>query len=85
MTALLQEAFAKASALPPAEQEVLAAHLLAELNKLLIGSGTALSRGAASLEPMDLSGEDAALMQESWEKGLARPTISIAMLPEYDG
>lgn len=31
MTTLLQEAFAKAAALPPAEQEVLAARLLAEL------------------------------------------------------
>ncbi len=31
MTKLLQDAFAKASALPPAEQDVLAARLLAEL------------------------------------------------------
>jgi len=31
MTTLLQEAFARASALPPAEQEVLAVRLLAEL------------------------------------------------------
>ncbi len=31
MTRLLEEAFAKAAALPPAEQEVLATRLLAEL------------------------------------------------------
>lgn len=31
MTKLLQDAFAKASALPPAEQDVLASRLLAEL------------------------------------------------------
>ena len=31
MTTLLQDAFAKASELPPAEQDVLAARLLAEL------------------------------------------------------
>ena len=31
MTTLLQEAFAKAAELPPAEQDVLAARLLAEL------------------------------------------------------
>lgn len=31
MTTLLQEAFAKASALPPSEQDVLASRLLAEL------------------------------------------------------
>ncbi len=31
MTTILQEAFAKAAALPPAEQEILAARLLAEL------------------------------------------------------
>ena len=31
MTSLLQQAFAKAAALPPAEQDVLAARLLAEL------------------------------------------------------
>ncbi len=31
MTTLLQEAFAKAAALPPAEQDLLAARLLAEL------------------------------------------------------
>ncbi len=31
MTSLLQEAFAKAAALPPAEQDVLASRLLAEL------------------------------------------------------
>jgi ABC-type cobalamin transport system ATPase subunit len=31
MTTLLQEAFAKASALPPGEQDVLASRLLAEL------------------------------------------------------
>ena len=31
MTTLLQEAFAKAAALPPAEQDVLAVRLLAEL------------------------------------------------------
>ena len=31
MTALLKEAFEKAAALPPAEQEVLAARLLAEM------------------------------------------------------
>jgi hypothetical protein len=33
VTTLLQEAFAKAAALPPAEQEVLAARLLAELTE----------------------------------------------------
>ena len=33
MTTLLQEAFAKAAALPPAEQEVLAARVLAELGE----------------------------------------------------
>ena len=31
MTTLLQEAFEKAAALPPAEQEILAARLLAEM------------------------------------------------------
>jgi len=33
MTTLLQEAFVKAAALPPEEQEVLAARLLAELTQ----------------------------------------------------
>ena len=33
MNALLHKAFAKASALPPAEQDVLASRLLAELEK----------------------------------------------------
>ena len=33
MTKLLQDAFAKASALPPAEQDVLASRLLAELEE----------------------------------------------------
>ena len=43
------------------------------------------SRGAASLQPMTLSVEDAAQMQDAWEKGLARPKIAITPLPRYEG
>ena len=43
------------------------------------------SRGALSLRPMTLSAEDAAIMEETWNKGLARPKIAIAALPEYEG
>ena len=46
---------------------------------------TGQSRGAASLQPMYLSVEDAALMQDAWEKGLARPKIAIAPLQQYKG
>ncbi len=49
------------------------------------GDDADLSRGAASLQPMTLSAEDAALMQEAWEKGLAQPKIAIAPLPQYEG
>jgi plasmid stability protein len=43
------------------------------------------SRGALSLEPMALSAEDAALLDEAWRGGLARPKIAIAPLPRYEG
>ncbi|MGO8745395.1 MAG: hypothetical protein ACLQNE_05345 [Thermoguttaceae bacterium] len=43
------------------------------------------SRGALSLEPMALSAEDAAFMDEAWRAGLARPKINIAPLPQYEG
>ena len=43
------------------------------------------SRGALSLQPMILSDEDAALMDEAWENGLARPTMPIVPLPQYEG
>ncbi len=56
-----------------------------EVGELPSGDQAGLSRGAASLQPMTLTVEDAALMQEAWEKGLARPTIAIAPLPEYEG
>ncbi len=45
----------------------------------------AQSRGALSLQPMTLSAEDAAIMEETWSKGLARPKIAIVPLPEYEG
>ena len=53
--------------------------------KPLSGSEASLSRGAASLQPMTLSEEDAASMKEAWEKGLAQPKLPIAPLPEYRG
>jgi hypothetical protein len=56
-----------------------------DIDELRIGYEASQSRGAASLQPMILSAEDAALMQDAWEKGLARPKISIAPLPQYEG
>ncbi|NLX97923.1 MAG: hypothetical protein GXY83_17305 [Rhodopirellula sp.] len=50
MTTLLQEAFAKAAALPPEEQDVLASRLLAELlkedefDRVIAASGDKLAR-----------------------------------------
>jgi len=49
------------------------------------GNDAELTRGAASLQPMTLSPEDAAIMQEAWEKGLARPTMPVVALPQYEG
>jgi plasmid stability protein len=49
------------------------------------GVETAQSRGALSLQPMTLSAEDAAIMEETWQTGLARPKIGIVPLPEYEG
>ncbi len=43
------------------------------------------SRGAASLEPMTLSPEDAAIMREAWENGLARPKMPVVSLPQFEG
>lgn len=43
------------------------------------------SRGALSLEPMSLSAEDAAIMEDAWRTGLARPSVAFAPLPQYEG
>jgi plasmid stability protein len=43
------------------------------------------SRGALSLQPMVLSAEDAAILDQAWQGGLARPKIAIAPLPQYEG
>ncbi|MGO8744570.1 MAG: hypothetical protein ACLQNE_01145 [Thermoguttaceae bacterium] len=43
------------------------------------------SRGAASLRPMYLSAEDAEVISQALSNGDARPRISAAPLPEYEG
>ncbi len=58
---------------------------ITDVGEFPIGEEAGLSRGAASLQPMTLSTEDAVLMQEAWEQGLARPKIAIAPLPQYEG
>jgi plasmid stability protein len=74
--AILQEAAAQFEAASSGRE---AAGPLVDLND------SAQSRGAASLEPMTLSAEDAEAMDEAWKKGLARPKIAIAPLPPYEG
>jgi hypothetical protein len=66
MTTLLQEAFAKASALPPSEQDLLASRLLAELaeedefDRAIAASGDKL----AALADEAISEHRAGLTQE---------------------
>ena len=49
------------------------------------GQEMAVSRAAASMQPMDLSEAQALSLQQALASGAARPKIRISPLPEFEG
>ena len=51
----------------------------------IVGIDEVQGRAGASMQPMLLSEEDAALLQRLLKSGTARPRIDVAELPQYGG